>query len=153
LLDAYERLIGEGGWCACSARSIRNSSLHGGWRGGPVLPPRAVLRHVSPLAVLDESLRDRIARISMISWWRAFWCESTSAAWHMAGWHIGVIGGSGLAEGLGLEDAQEIRVRAPLARHPARWCRGSAVKLTFLAGTGPATPSRPLKSTIAPMSM
>jgi 5'-methylthioadenosine phosphorylase len=32
----------------------------------------------------------------------------------MAGrWHIGVIGGSGLAAGIGIEDAQEIEVASP----------------------------------------
>lgn len=35
------------------------------------------------------------------------------AATETANWHIGVIGGSGLADGIELEDAQEIRVASP----------------------------------------
>jgi len=59
-------------------------------------------------------------------------------------WHIGVMGGSGLTEGLGLEDAQEIRVSSPFGAPSGPVVQGhiGAVKLTFLArhGAGHAIP-------------
>lgn len=62
----------------------------------------------------------------------------------MSNWHIGVMGGSGLTEGLGLEDAQEIRVSSPFGAPSAPVVQGriGAVKLTFMArhGAGHAIP-------------
>lgn len=56
----------------------------------------------------------------------------------MAAWHIGVIGGSGLAEGIGLEDAQEITVSSPFGQPsgPVTMGRIGAVRFTFLARHG-----------------
>lgn len=54
-------------------------------------------------------------------------------------WHIGVIGGSGLAAGIGLEDAQEIEVSSPfgLASGPVTVGRIGSVRFTFLPRHGP----------------
>jgi len=56
----------------------------------------------------------------------------------MAGWHIGIIGGSGLADGVGLEDAQEIRVSSPFGEPsgPVTTGRLGEVRVTFLARHG-----------------
>lgn len=53
-------------------------------------------------------------------------------------WHIGVMGGSGLTEGLGLEDAQEIRVSSPFGAPSGPVVQGhiGRVKLTFMARHG-----------------
>lgn len=53
-------------------------------------------------------------------------------------WHIGVIGGSGLAEGIGLEDAQEIQVSSPFgeASGPVTVGTLGGVRFTFLARHG-----------------
>ena len=59
-------------------------------------------------------------------------------------WHIGVIGGSGLAGGVGLEQAQEIAVESPFGEPSAAvttgWLEG--VRVTFLPrhGAGHAIP-------------
>jgi len=62
----------------------------------------------------------------------------------MSGWHIGVIGGSGLSEGVGLEDAQEIAVRSPFGEPSGPITQGTlaGVKFSFLArhGAGHAIP-------------
>jgi len=62
----------------------------------------------------------------------------------MSGWHIGVIGGSGLSEGVGLEDAQEIAVRSPFGEPSGPVTHGTlaGVKFSFLArhGAGHAIP-------------
>ena len=62
----------------------------------------------------------------------------------MSEWHIGVIGGSGLAEGLALEDAQEINVASPFGAPsgPVAQGRIGAVRFSFLArhGAGHALP-------------
>jgi 5'-methylthioadenosine phosphorylase len=59
-------------------------------------------------------------------------------------WHLGVIGGSGLAAGIGLEDAQEIEVESPFgqASGPVMTGRLGDVRVTFLArhGAGHAIP-------------
>lgn len=54
------------------------------------------------------------------------------------GWHIGVIGGSGLAEGIGLDEAQEIAVASPFGEPsgPVTTGRLGAVRFTFLARHG-----------------
>ena len=54
------------------------------------------------------------------------------------GWHIGVIGGSGLADGIGLEQAQEIAVSSPFGEPSAAVVQGriGAVRFTFLARHG-----------------
>jgi 5'-methylthioadenosine phosphorylase len=56
----------------------------------------------------------------------------------MAGWHIGIIGGSGLADGVGLEDAQVIRVSSPFGEPsgPVTTGRLGEVRVTFLARHG-----------------
>jgi 5'-methylthioadenosine phosphorylase len=56
----------------------------------------------------------------------------------MAGWHIGIIGGSGLADGVGLEDAQEIWVSSPFGEPsgPVTTGRLGEVRFTFLARHG-----------------
>ncbi|MEN9717678.1 MAG: S-methyl-5-thioadenosine phosphorylase [Pseudomonadota bacterium] len=56
-----------------------------------------------------------------------------------ADWHIGVIGGSGLAAGIGLEDAQEIAVSSPFgaASGPVTAGRLGNVRFTFLPRHGP----------------
>ncbi|MEO6716588.1 MAG: S-methyl-5'-thioadenosine phosphorylase [Novosphingobium sp.] len=53
-------------------------------------------------------------------------------------WHIGVIGGSGLADGLELEDAQEIRVASPFGEPSGPVTSGHIgdVRFTFLARHG-----------------
>lgn len=62
----------------------------------------------------------------------------------MAHWHIGVIGGSGLAGGVGLEDAQEIAVESPFGAPSAAVTTGTlaGVRVTFLPrhGIGHAIP-------------
>ncbi|MBH0112532.1 S-methyl-5'-thioadenosine phosphorylase [Novosphingobium sp. YJ-S2-02] len=59
-------------------------------------------------------------------------------------WHIGVIGGSGLAAGIELEDAQEIAVASPFGEPsgPVVTGRIGEVRMTFLArhGKGHAIP-------------
>ncbi len=54
------------------------------------------------------------------------------------GWHIGVIGGSGLAEGLELDEAQEIAVASPFGEPsgPVTTGRLGGVRVTFLARHG-----------------
>lgn len=56
-----------------------------------------------------------------------------------AAWHIGVIGGSGLAAGIGLEDAQEIEVSSPFGQPsgPVTVGRLGGVRFTFLPRHGP----------------
>ncbi|MBM3596241.1 MAG: S-methyl-5'-thioadenosine phosphorylase [Alphaproteobacteria bacterium] len=53
-------------------------------------------------------------------------------------WHIGVIGGSGLAEGIGLDDAQEIAVSSPFGEASGPVTTGTlgGVRFTFLARHG-----------------
>lgn len=53
-------------------------------------------------------------------------------------WHIGIIGGSGLADGVGLDDAQDIRVRSPFgeASGPVTVGTLGGVRFTFLARHG-----------------
>ncbi len=53
-------------------------------------------------------------------------------------WHIGVIGGSGLAEGIGLENAQEIAVSSPFGEPSAPVVQGmlGGVRFTFLSRHG-----------------
>jgi 5'-methylthioadenosine phosphorylase len=53
-------------------------------------------------------------------------------------WHIGVIGGSGLADGIGIEDAQDIAVASPFGdpSGPVTTGRIGDVKVTFLARHG-----------------
>lgn len=55
-----------------------------------------------------------------------------------AGWHIGIIGGSGLAQGIELDDAQEITVSSPFGTPsgPVTTGRLSGVRVTFLARHG-----------------
>ena len=54
-------------------------------------------------------------------------------------WHIGIIGGSGLADGIGLEEAQEIVVASPFGTPsgPVTIGRIGPVRFTFLARHGP----------------
>ena len=54
-------------------------------------------------------------------------------------WHIGVIGGSGLAAGIGLDDAQEIDVASPFGAPSAAVTTGTlaGVRFTFLPRHGP----------------
>ncbi len=54
------------------------------------------------------------------------------------GWHIGVIGGSGLATGIGLENAQEITVSSPFGAASGPVVQGTlhGVRFTFLARHG-----------------
>lgn len=56
----------------------------------------------------------------------------------MSGWHIGIIGGSGLAAGIGLEDAQEIAVQSPFGEPSGPVTIGTlaGVRFTFLARHG-----------------
>lgn len=56
----------------------------------------------------------------------------------MSKWHIGVIGGSGLAAGIGLEDAQEITVASPFGEPsgPVTLGKLAGVRFTFLARHG-----------------
>jgi 5'-methylthioadenosine phosphorylase len=53
-------------------------------------------------------------------------------------WHIGVIGGSGLSDGIELEEAQEIEVASPFGEPsgPVTTGRIGAVRFTFLARHG-----------------
>ena len=53
-------------------------------------------------------------------------------------WHIGIIGGSGLAEGVGLDDAQQIPVSSPFGEPSGPVTTGtlSGVRVTFLARHG-----------------
>ena len=46
------------------------------------------------------------------------WQASLRGRTEPGGWHIGVIGGSGLADGVALEDAQEIEVSSPFGAPP-----------------------------------
>ena len=59
-------------------------------------------------------------------------------------WHIGVIGGSGLHEGLGLDDAQDIAVLSPFGAPSGPVTTGTlaGVRFTFIArhGNGHAVP-------------
>ncbi len=63
---------------------------------------------------------------------------------HSKDWHIGVIGGSGLAEGIALDDAQEIPVSSPFGEASGPVMTGylGKVRVTFLArhGAGHAIP-------------
>lgn len=54
-------------------------------------------------------------------------------------WHIGVIGGSGLADGIGLDDAQKIAVSSPFGEPSAAITTGTlaGVRFTFLPRHGP----------------
>ncbi|MFC3173148.1 S-methyl-5'-thioadenosine phosphorylase [Novosphingobium bradum] len=54
------------------------------------------------------------------------------------GWHIGIIGGSGLAEGVGLDEAQEIPVASPFGEPSGPVITGTlgGVRVTFLARHG-----------------
>lgn len=54
-------------------------------------------------------------------------------------WHIGVVGGSGLAAGIGLDDAQQIEVASPFGLPSGAVTTGSlgAVRFTFLPRHGP----------------
>jgi len=56
-----------------------------------------------------------------------------------AQWHIGVIGGSGLAAGIGLDNAQEIAVSSPFGEPSAPVTTGTlaGVRFTFLPRHGP----------------
>ncbi len=56
----------------------------------------------------------------------------------MRDWHVGIIGGSGLAEGIGLEDAQEIPVASPFGEPSGPVTMGTmgGVRFTFLARHG-----------------
>ncbi|MDR2858541.1 MAG: S-methyl-5'-thioadenosine phosphorylase [Novosphingobium sp.] len=53
-------------------------------------------------------------------------------------WHIGIIGGTGLADGIGLEDAQEIEVSSPFGEPsgPVTMARLGGVRFSFLARHG-----------------
>ncbi len=53
-------------------------------------------------------------------------------------WHIGIIGGSGLADGVGLDDAQEIRVKSLFGEPSGPVTQGTlgGVRFTFLARHG-----------------
>ena len=53
-------------------------------------------------------------------------------------WHIGVIGGSGLAEGIGMDDAQEIEVSSPFGEPSGPVTMGwlGEVRFTFIARHG-----------------
>lgn len=55
-----------------------------------------------------------------------------------ADWHIGVIGGSGLADGIGLDDAQEIEVSSPFGEPSGPVTVGfvGGVRFTFIARHG-----------------
>ena len=56
----------------------------------------------------------------------------------MSNWHIGIMGGSGLTEGLGLENAQDIRVGSPFGAPSGPVVQGQigSVTLTFMARHG-----------------
>jgi 5'-methylthioadenosine phosphorylase len=53
-------------------------------------------------------------------------------------WHIGIIGGSGLADGVGLDEAQQIEVSSPFGTPSGPVTQGSleGVRFTFLARHG-----------------
>lgn len=57
----------------------------------------------------------------------------------MGQWHIGVIGGSGLAGGVGLEQAQQIAVESPFGDPSAAVTTGTlaGIRVTFLPRHGP----------------
>ncbi|MEN9925090.1 MAG: S-methyl-5-thioadenosine phosphorylase, partial [Pseudomonadota bacterium] len=61
-----------------------------------------------------------------------------------AAWHIGVIGGSGLAAGIGIDNAQEIEVSSPFGPPSGAVTTGTleGVRFTFLPrhGAGHAIP-------------
>jgi 5'-methylthioadenosine phosphorylase len=61
-----------------------------------------------------------------------------NAGARQAAWHIGVIGGSGLAAGIGLEDAQEIAVASPYGEPSGPVTVGTlaGVRFTFIARHG-----------------
>jgi 5'-methylthioadenosine phosphorylase len=54
-------------------------------------------------------------------------------------WHIGIFGGSGLADGIGLDDAQEIEVSSPFGEPSGPVTVGmlDGVRFTFMARHGP----------------
>jgi 5'-methylthioadenosine phosphorylase len=54
-------------------------------------------------------------------------------------WHIGIFGGSGLADGIGLDEAQEIEVSSPFGQPsgPVTVGRLDGVRFTFMARHGP----------------
>lgn len=56
----------------------------------------------------------------------------------MSGWHVGVIGGSGLYEGLALEDAQDIAIASPFGPPSGPVVTGTieGVRFSFLARHG-----------------
>ncbi len=56
----------------------------------------------------------------------------------MAAWHIGVIGGSGLSTGVGLDDAQDVAVRSPFGEPSGPITQGTlaGVRFSFLARHG-----------------
>jgi len=56
----------------------------------------------------------------------------------MASWHIGIIGGSGLSQGLGLDDAQEIAVSSAFGEPSGPVTMGTlaGVRVTFIARHG-----------------
>lgn len=64
-----------------------------------------------------------------------------------AGWHLGIIGGSGLAAGVGLEDAQEIEVASAFGAPsgPVMTGRIGQVRATFIARHGPGHRIPPAK--------
>lgn len=74
------------------------------------------------------------ANTPSISSWRA----SLPADARKDRWHIGVIGGSGLYEGIGLDDAQEIAVSSPFGQPSGPVVTGflAGVRFTFLARHG-----------------
>lgn len=61
------------------------------------------------------------------------------------GWHIGVIGGSGLADGVALDEAQEIAVASPFGEPsgPVTLGRLGGVRFTFIARHGAGHRLRP----------
>ena len=66
------------------------------------------------------------------------WQASLPADARKDRWHIGVIGGSGLYEGIGLDDAQEIAVASPFGEPSGPVVTGflAGVRFTFLARHG-----------------
>lgn len=56
----------------------------------------------------------------------------------MRDWHVGIIGGSGLAEGIGLEDPQEIPVSSPFGKPSGPVTIGTlgGIRFTFVARHG-----------------
>lgn len=80
-----------------------------------------------------------IVRISTILsspefWFNVDWGIGVSGS----GWHIGVIGGSGLAAGIGLDSAQEITVKSPFGEPSGPVTIGTlnGVRFTFLSRHG-----------------